>query len=268
MKHFPGNCLRNSLVVLLSFLIAVAATSCGDEGDDNDNEKENIGWVTITVPTTSDTYNVTNETTIYIAGDTFISPAAEWKEESVCHCSGWGCLINPSCTTFQRYYDTAVTVSVNNNTTGDFYQFSSGEHWSATVRLAPKNNVIGVTAADTLGNWGVDQITVYMEDTILPEILSTTPENDAVVSIASTITITFSEAMDTDTITESSFTVSDGSSDVSGTISFSSEDAVAEFTPTANLSYDTTYTVTLNSTIQDLYGNALTTTTWSFKTVP
>jgi hypothetical protein len=258
--------------VILPIFLVLSLTRCfGSDGGDGGN----IGWVTITEPTTSDTYTATDVTTINLAGETFLSPGATTKQGTVCDCVGLACFFidDVQCVDY-TYYDSGVTVTVTNQTTGDtaIERLTSRSgfitHWSTTfIPVVPNDNVIQVRAADDLGNWGTSQITVYMVDTIPPTVLSTRPENNWVAYTTSAITVTFSEVMDTSTITTSSFTVSDGGGNISGTISFSDGDTVATFTPSANLSYSTTYTVTLNSIIQDLAGNTLTATPWSFTTV-
>lgn len=59
-------------------------------------------------------------------------------------------------------------------------------------------------------------------DTTAPAVGSTSPTNGATdVAISSTITATFSESMDASTINTTTFTVSDGSSNIGGTVSYS-----------------------------------------------
>ena len=82
----------------------------------------------------------------------------------------------------------------------------------------------------------------YETDTTPPTISSTSPAGSATgVGVSSAISATFSEDMDSSTITTSTFTLSSSSgSSVSGTVSYSNK--VATFTPSSNLSYSTTYT--------------------------
>ncbi|MBN2158171.1 MAG: Ig-like domain-containing protein [Spirochaetes bacterium] len=105
-------------------------------------------------------------------------------------------------------------------------------------------------------------------DAIAPTVVSTSPSDDAADVLTSTvIQVTFSEEMDAATITDSSFTVNDGSSDIGGDIS--TLGATATFTPDSPLSAGTVFTVTLDSAIRDLAGNPLGGDyTWSFSTRP
>jgi hypothetical protein len=90
------------------------------------------------------------------------------------------------------------------------------------------------------------------------------PAADATgVAIDTTVSVTFSEAMNASTITTGSFTLSG----VSGSVSYNSGTYTATFTPSANLSYSTTYTANLSTAITDAAGNPLAAYSWSFTTV-
>ncbi|MDO8132331.1 MAG: Ig-like domain-containing protein, partial [Candidatus Brocadiales bacterium] len=81
-------------------------------------------------------------------------------------------------------------------------------------------------------------------DTTQPIVISTSPVNGAAgVAINSNITATFSEAMQSSTINTDTFTVSNGSGNIGGTVSYSG--TTATFTPSANLDFNTIYTATI-----------------------
>jgi len=105
------------------------------------------------------------------------------------------------------------------------------------------------------------------EDTIAPEVTSTTPEDGAVeVAPDVVISVEFSEAMDEETITSESFTVSDGDTPIVGTVAVSGD--TATFTPDANLDTDTLFTVTVSTQATDLAGNPMADEfTWSFTSI-
>jgi len=91
------------------------------------------------------------------------------------------------------------------------------------------------------------------------------------VDITTLIAMTFSENMDATTINSpaTNITVSSSSGSIAGTIAYdASGTRRATFTPTANLAYGTTYTVTVTTGVRDLAGNAKASpsTTWSFTT--
>jgi len=108
---------------------------------------------------------------------------------------------------------------------------------------------------------------LYDEDTTPPTISSVSPEDTATdVNVSTNITATFSEAMDSSTITTDSFTLA--GSPVSGTVTYDPSAYTATFTPDANLDYNYAYTATLTTAITDLAGNPLAEPyTWSFTTI-
>ncbi len=97
-----------------------------------------------------------------------------------------------------------------------------------------------------------------LSDTTPPSIISTNPLEGATNVARNTgISVTFSEAVDITTVDTSTFTASDGTGNISGTISLTSDNKTAVFTPSASINSNTSVTVTLNSTIADLSGNAI-----------
>jgi hypothetical protein len=85
------------------------------------------------------------------------------------------------------------------------------------------------------------------------------------VAINSPVTATFSETMDPTTITTTTFTVKQGTTPVSGAVTYSGVTAV--FTPTSNLVVSTVYTATITTGVKDLGGNApAVNKVWSFTT--
>jgi len=93
-------------------------------------------------------------------------------------------------------------------------------------------------------------------DTMPPIVVSTSPEDGAtIVAIDTVVTATFSEAMDSTTITTDSFALA--GSAVSGTVTYDSDTCTAIFTPDAPLEYNHEYTATLSTAITDKAGNHL-----------
>jgi len=103
-------------------------------------------------------------------------------------------------------------------------------------------------------------------DDTAPTITSTNPANaDTDVAINRNIAATFNEAMDPATITTATFTLKQGATPVSGTVT--SLGNVATFAPGSNLAPNTTFTATITTGAEDLAGNALAANkVWSFKT--
>jgi hypothetical protein len=104
------------------------------------------------------------------------------------------------------------------------------------------------------------------KDTKAPTIISTVPKNGVAGVYKNTaITATFSEEMKPLTINSTTFTVMDGTTPVSGSVSYSN--LIAVFTPENILDSDTTYTATITTGVKDLSGNALASNkVWTFKT--
>ena len=107
-------------------------------------------------------------------------------------------------------------------------------------------------------------LTTGVTDTTPPTVSSVLPVADAVaVAVGTTVSVTFSEAMASATITTSSFTLDS----VAGSVSYGSGIGTATFTPSTNLADTTTYTATLSTAITDIAGNPLSEAyTWSFTT--
>ena len=71
--------------------------------------------------------------------------------------------------------------------------------------------------------------------------------------------------MNASTITSNTFTISDGSNNIVGTITY--YETTATFSPDTDFDYSKTYTVTLTNGIEDMAGNPLMTDfVWSFTT--
>ena len=105
-----------------------------------------------------------------------------------------------------------------------------------------------------------------MPDTNSPIVCSISPSVDAVdVAVNTTITAIFSEAMDSSTITTNEFIVS-SLDNIAGTVTYNGTTAI--FTPSADLDFSKTYTVTITTEVNDNSGNTLLADyIWSFTTI-
>lgn len=103
-------------------------------------------------------------------------------------------------------------------------------------------------------------------DTTAPTVNSTIPLDAATgVAINGTINATFSEAMSAATITASTITLNQGTTPVSGVVTYVG--TTASFKPASNLLASTLYTATITTGVKDLAGNALAANkVWSFTT--
>ena len=90
---------------------------------------------------------------------------------------------------------------------------------------------------------------------VCPLVIDTNPDNAATnVPLNQVITVTFNEEMNPSTINSSSFVVT-GASTIAGTLTYSG--VTATFTPSVNLTPNTTYVVRITTAVKDLRGNAL-----------
>ncbi|HEX7342719.1 MAG TPA: Ig-like domain-containing protein, partial [bacterium] len=99
-----------------------------------------------------------------------------------------------------------------------------------------------------------------------PTVISTVPADDATdVSLNGNITATFSEAIDPLTITIATMTLQQGTTPVSGTVTYAG--VTATFNPASQLTASTVYTATITTGVKDLAGNAMADDyVWTFTT--
>jgi hypothetical protein len=99
-----------------------------------------------------------------------------------------------------------------------------------------------------------------------PTVNSTDPVNLATaVPLNQKVAATFSKTMDASTITTATFTLKQGTTPISGFVSYSG--ATATFAPVSNLAASTIYTATITTGAKDLAGNSLVSNyVWTFTT--
>jgi len=97
-------------------------------------------------------------------------------------------------------------------------------------------------------------------------VSSTVPANLATgAAINASIAAAFSEAMNASTVTDTTFTLKQGATVVSGAVTYVG--TTATFNPTGNLTPSTTYTAAITTGVKDLVGNALASDyEWTFTT--
>ncbi len=158
----------------------------------------------------------------------------------------------------------SVGVSGNTATFTPAANLAGSTQYTATVSTGAQDlagNAIALPAS-----WSFT--TTTPPDTTPPTVSSVTPSSGATgVAVGTTVTATFSEAMDNSTLTTGNFSVvvTSNSAVVSGSINVSGN--TATFTPSAALTPSTQYTATLNTSVRDLAGNNLAIQfAWSFTT--
>ncbi|CAN5848522.1 hypothetical protein BH11MYX3_BH11MYX3_21890 [soil metagenome] len=200
---------------------------------------------------------------------------------------------NPSANATGVAISTTVTVTFSEGVTNvsgtTFTVTEAGNSVSGTVAYSPTNFVASFTpSAALLPNTvytaqlgsGISDLQgapltatswtfTTAADTTAPMVVSTTPAANATgVAIASTVQVIFTEPVINATMT--TFTLSDGATPISGTVTTSAVNSSATFTPLAPLPANTLLTATLAAGITDAAGNPLASApvTWTFTTVP
>ena len=143
----------------------------------------------------------------------------------------------------------------------------AGATYTATITTGAKDLSGNALAADMIWTFAAGATS----DSTAPTVSSTDPLNAASgVAVTANITATFLETMDTATINSSTFTLTQGvSTPVSGVVTYAGN--IATFNPTGNLlasttGANTTYTARITTGAQDLAGNPMAATSWSFTT--
>jgi hypothetical protein len=135
--------------------------------------------------------------------------------------------------------------------------------YTATVTTGAKDLAGNAVASNYVWSF----TTGTAQNTTSPAVSSTLPINGATgVPIGNKLSATFSETMDPLTITTSTFTLKQGTTVVSGAVTYSGVTAV--FTPTTTLAASTVCTATITTGAKDLAGNAVASNyVWSFTTI-
>jgi hypothetical protein len=159
-------------------------------------------------------------------------------------------------------YDAANNIAVFAPTEGTF---ANSTTFTATLTTAAESSALSPLASNYVWSFTTGAST----DTTAPLVSSTNPANATTgVGTNQKIAATFSEAMDSTTITPTTFTLTAADeTPVMGTVTYSTIGATATFTPNGSLTTNTTYTATIAARVVDLAGNALASNfVWTFTT--
>ena len=170
----------------------------------------------------------------------------------------------------------AATVSYNATTLTATLTPSAALAGSTTYTVTLTGGASGVKdlAGNALAVNRTWSFTTAAVDTTPPTVTASAPASGATaVATNSTVTTSFSEAMNASTINGSTFVLRNAAgATIAATVSYNATTLTATLTPSAALAGSTTYTVTLTggaSGVKDLAGNALAVNrTWSFTTMP
>ncbi|WP_457973269.1 Ig-like domain-containing protein [Arthrobacter sp. D1-17] len=156
-------------------------------------------------------------------------------------------------------------------------ELAAGTVYTATIKggsTGVKDAAGNALAADR--TWTFTTATAGGGDTTAPTVTGTSPADGATgVAVSANVTGTFSEGMDTSTVTPGTFTLRTGTATGTGTavsaaVSYDSTSRVATLNPDADLAAGTTYTATIkggSAGVKDVAGNALAADrTWTFTT--
>jgi len=140
---------------------------------------------------------------------------------------------------------------------------SANTIYTATISTGAKD-----LARNSMVNDYVWSFTTGSPDLIAPRVISTDPDNAATgVVLNKIIKATFSEVMDSLSVT-TSFTITNttlGGTTLGGSVTYS--DITAVFTPSSYLAPSTTYTAKITTVAKDIAGNAMANDyVWSFTT--
>jgi hypothetical protein len=137
--------------------------------------------------------------------------------------------------------------------------FATNTVYTATITTGAKDSAGHALAVDFVWSF----TTGVLADTTPPTVIGTSPV--LAVAVDSGISATFSKAMDPSTITTTTFTMTQGSTSLAGTVIYAG--TTATFKPSSSLAANTTYVATITTGVKDLSGNALQTNfVWSFTT--
>jgi len=175
-----------------------------------------------------------------------------------------GTTLNGTTVTLSPAAAGAITVSGNTMTFNPTASLAYATVYTATITTGAKDLAGNPLAADKVWTF----TTGPNPDVTAPTVISVTPLNAATgVAVATTVTATFSEAVDAATLSASTFTLNPGS--VAGAYVLSVDKKTVTFTPDSSLASATVYTAAITTGAKDLAGNALAANkVWTFTTAP
>jgi hypothetical protein len=137
---------------------------------------------------------------------------------------------------------------------------------TVTTGVNVEGRLLARTAAVTLDSDNIALPSSAGTGTTVPTVSSIDPANGATgFATSGNIAASFSETMDSSTISTTTFTLKQGTTAVAGTVSYAG--GTATFDPSSTLAPSTTYTATVTTGAKDLTGTALASDfSWSFTT--
>ncbi len=259
IRHFLGVSwlLLGRLVSLGLFALALPLTGCGGGdggGPPPTTTGPNAGNGSLHVVNPASGVYQTDQLAVTLGGNSFIPAGA-------------------SCPAIIGVLPPGYQVTWSNNSTGATGNASRGLNcvgvvfvfWNATnIPVVMGANSITVTAIDGAGNVGRDTIVVTrLPDTTPPTVVSVSLSRGGTGSTnigrSTSVTVTFSEAMDQSTINTTTVSLKDGANiPVTAAVTYDSFSLSATLTPSSLLAPNTTYEFTVTTGVRDASGgNAL-----------
>lgn len=245
-------------IIPFFFLLSLLLVNCGGGGGGDDTPAVSPYYVDITIPDWSDKYQ-TDQRTISLGGSSFVPDGSS--------CSTGSSLAKGYSVSCQNSSGTCSYINVDLNCLVKvFVSWETGP-----IPLLIGDNKITITATDALGHSGQDSITVTrVPDTSIPTVVSIYPVEGSTISLMPTITIVFSEHMDSSTINSTNITFTDAiGNQISSSLSYYDDSLSAYLTPYVPLLNDTNYQLTVSTGVKDAGGGNSLATTYirSFTTV-
>jgi hypothetical protein len=180
-------------------------------------------------------------------------------------------LTNDTTPTFTGAAETGSTVKIYVNGTEKGSGTATGGSYSITTStLTSGTHSVTAKASDAAGNASAESSALSVTiDTAAPMVGSVSPANTATdVATTTNAEATFSEAIDSGSIIDQTFTLSkDDGTQVAAQVSYDGASKKATLVPDSDLEANTTYEATITKSVKDMAGNALEQDyTWSFTT--
>jgi hypothetical protein len=187
----------------------------------------------------------------------------------------------------------AITSPADNSYDNDgIFTLSGTAEANSTVTIFEGTTSKGTTQTDTQGNWSkalsgvadgshtytakatdaagnisaLSNARTLTVDTTPPDVNNVSPASGTTgVSPTTNVTVTFSEAMNSTSISDQTFTLSKSGTLVSAQVTYDENSRTATLNPAADLQAGATYDVKIANSVKDLAGNTLVQEeTWSF----
>ena len=161
---------------------------------------------------------------------------------------------------------TTILGSVSTSGATSVFTPASNLNLNTTYKATVTTGVKDLAGNAMVSNYVFTFTTGTSGDNTPPTVTSTDPANNATaVPLNKKVVAFFSKTMNPQTLNTSTFLLKQGTTAVTGSVTYSGVSAV--FTPSANLTANTTYNATITTGAQDAAGNALANNyVWTFTT--